>query len=105
MLGKCYSYFSQGRYSVVGAQPSMEIVAKEHNVTILDHQTGKLTQKTVQDPMTIPASISNGWKPGLIDDELPDTFCGEDFVFTNCRTSNYLLSSLENIPLYNQGRI
>ncbi|KAH0664882.1 hypothetical protein KY285_026088 [Solanum tuberosum] len=38
----------------------------------------------VEDPMTIPASISNGCMPGLIDDELPDTFCGEDSVFTNC---------------------
>ncbi|XP_010321741.1 anthranilate synthase alpha subunit 1, chloroplastic-like isoform X3 [Solanum lycopersicum] len=66
---------SVGRYSVVGAQPSMEIIVKEHNVTILDHHAGKLTEKTVEDPMTIPASISNGWKPGLIDDELPDTFC------------------------------
>ncbi|XP_016471994.2 anthranilate synthase alpha subunit 1, chloroplastic [Nicotiana tabacum] len=66
---------SVGRYSVVGAQPSMEIVAKEHNVTILDHHTGKLTQKTVQDPMTIPRCISEEWKPRLVD-ELPDTFCG-----------------------------
>ncbi|KAK4363571.1 hypothetical protein RND71_018812 [Anisodus tanguticus] len=66
---------SVGRYSVVGAEPSMEIVAKEHNVTILDHHTGKLTQKMVLDPMTIPTSISEGWKPRLID-ELPDTFCG-----------------------------
>ncbi|KAH0751217.1 hypothetical protein KY290_030449 [Solanum tuberosum] len=51
--------FHWGRYSVVGAQPSMEIVANEHNVTILDHQDGKLTPMTVQDSMTIPASISN----------------------------------------------
>ena len=66
----------------------MEIIVKEHNVTILDHHAGKLTEKTVEDPMTIPASISNGWKPGLIDDERPDTFCGEDSVFTYCSTSN-----------------
>lgn len=74
---------------MVGAQPSMEIVAKEHNVTILDHHTGKLTQKTVQDPMTIPRSISEGWKPRLID-ELPDTFCGEDFVFISCGISFWM---------------
>ncbi|KAG5598521.1 hypothetical protein H5410_029891 [Solanum commersonii] len=79
-----------GRYSVVGAQPSMEIVAKEHNVTILDHQAGKLTRMTVQDPMTIPASISNGWKPGLIDDELPDTFCGGWFGYFSYDTVRYV---------------
>ncbi|XP_055831363.1 anthranilate synthase alpha subunit 1, chloroplastic-like isoform X1 [Solanum dulcamara] len=94
---------SVGRYSLVGAQPSMEIVAKEHNVTILDHQTGKLTQKTVQDPMTIPASISNGWKPGLIDDELPDTFCGGWVGYFSYDTVRYVenkklpfLSALED---------
>ncbi|XP_055831364.1 anthranilate synthase alpha subunit 2, chloroplastic-like isoform X2 [Solanum dulcamara] len=93
----------KGRYSLVGAQPSMEIVAKEHNVTILDHQTGKLTQKTVQDPMTIPASISNGWKPGLIDDELPDTFCGGWVGYFSYDTVRYVenkklpfLSALED---------
>jgi len=70
---------------MMGAQPSMEIVVKKHmNMTILDHHAGKLIEKMVEDPMTIPASISNGWKPGLIDDELPDTFCGEDPLFTNC---------------------
>ncbi|KAK6786027.1 hypothetical protein RDI58_014552 [Solanum bulbocastanum] len=81
---------SVGRYSVVGAQPSMEIVVKEHNVTILDHHAGKLTQKMVEDPMTIPASISNGWKPGLIDDELPDTFCGGWFGYFSYDTVRYV---------------
>lgn len=61
----------------------MEIIAKEHNVTILDHHSGKLTRKTIQDPITIPASISNGWKPGHVDDQLPDTFCGKVFIFIN----------------------
>ncbi|KAK4737054.1 hypothetical protein R3W88_000751 [Solanum pinnatisectum] len=81
---------SVGRYSVVGAQPSMEIIAKEHNVAILDHHAGKLTRKTVEDPMTIPASISNGWKLGLIDDELPDTFCGGWFGYFSYDTVRYV---------------
>ncbi|CAI9091679.1 OLC1v1026764C2 [Oldenlandia corymbosa var. corymbosa] len=66
---------SVGRYSVVGAQPAMEIVAKENNVTILDHRKGKLTKLVVDDPMTVPREISEAWKPQLIN-ELPDTFCG-----------------------------
>ncbi|CAL5322629.1 unnamed protein product [Camellia sinensis] len=66
---------SVGRYSVVGAQPAMEIVAKENKVTILDHEKGCLTEKVVDDPMSIPRSISESWRPQFID-ELPDTFCG-----------------------------
>ncbi|THG16011.1 hypothetical protein TEA_008107 [Camellia sinensis var. sinensis] len=63
-----------GRYSVVAAQPAMEIVAKENKVTILDHEKGCMTKKVVDDPMAIPRSISESWKPQLID-ELPSTFC------------------------------
>ncbi|XP_015077938.1 anthranilate synthase alpha subunit 1, chloroplastic-like [Solanum pennellii] len=84
---------SVGRYSVVGAQPSMEIIVKEHNVTILDHHAGKLTEKMVEDPMTIPASISNGWKPGFIDDELPDTFCGGWFGYFSYDTVRYVVNN------------
>ncbi|XAR71940.1 Anthranilate synthase [Bertholletia excelsa] len=66
---------SVGRYSVVGAQPAMEIVAKENKVTILDHENGCLSEQVVDDPMSIPRSISESWKPQFMD-ELPDTFCG-----------------------------
>lgn len=64
-----------GRYSVVGSEPSIEIIAKENNVTIVDHEKGSLIEKVVDDPMEIPKSLSDGWKPQLLDG-LPDTFCG-----------------------------
>ncbi|TQD81924.1 hypothetical protein C1H46_032527 [Malus baccata] len=66
---------SQGRFSVVGSQPTMEIVAKENKVTIMDHEEGRMTEEFVEDPMVIPRRISEGWSPQLID-ELPDAFCG-----------------------------
>ncbi|CAD5166969.1 unnamed protein product [Musa acuminata subsp. malaccensis] len=64
-----------GRYSVVGAQPAMEIVAKENTVSIMDHEEGRMTEETVEDPMQIPRRIMEGWTPQFID-ELPDAFCG-----------------------------
>ncbi|WOL01339.1 anthranilate synthase alpha subunit 1, chloroplastic [Canna indica] len=64
-----------GRYSVVGAQPAMEIVAKENLVSIMDHEEGRMTEEIVEDPMLIPRRIMEGWSPQLID-ELPDAFCG-----------------------------
>lgn len=66
---------SVGRYSVVGAQPSMEIVAKENSVTVMDHYEGQKTEEVVDDPMTVPRRIMEKWKPQLVD-ELPDVFCG-----------------------------
>ncbi|KAK8579628.1 hypothetical protein V6N13_142800 [Hibiscus sabdariffa] len=65
---------SVGRFSVVGAQPTMEIVAKENKVMIMDHEAGSSTEENVEDPMRIPKRISETWKPQLVDD-LPDAFC------------------------------
>ncbi|EYU45742.1 hypothetical protein ABFS82_O000500 [Erythranthe guttata] len=66
---------SVGRYSVIGAQPTMEIVAKENMVTIVDHHEGRRTEEFVEDPMVVPRRIMEKWKPQRID-ELPDAFCG-----------------------------
>ncbi|KAF5738461.1 hypothetical protein HS088_TW13G01360 [Tripterygium wilfordii] len=64
-----------GRYSVLGAHPAMEIVAKENRVTIIDNEEGRLTETLADDPMVIPKQISEKWKPQLIH-ELPEAFCG-----------------------------
>ncbi|CAK9164224.1 unnamed protein product [Ilex paraguariensis] len=64
-----------GRYSVIGAQPTMEIVAKENMVTIMDHHEGRRTEEFVEDPMVVPQRIMEKWKPQRIN-ELPEAFCG-----------------------------
>lgn len=86
---------SVGRYSVVGSQPTMEIVAKDNKVTIMDHEEGRLTEKVVDDPMEIPKSISEGWKPQLLD-ELPDAFCGGWVGYFSYDTVRY--SEKKKIP-------
>lgn len=78
-----------GRYSVVGSQPTMEIVAKDNRVTIMDHEEGRLIEKVVDDPMEIPISISAGWKPQLLH-ELPDAFCGGWVGYFSYDTVRYL---------------
>lgn len=71
----------QGRYSVVGAQPALEIVAKEYSVSIMDHEEGHMTEEIVEDPMLIPRRIMESWSPQLIT-ELPDVFCGNSCFFS-----------------------
>lgn len=66
---------SVGRFSVIGAQPTMEIVAKENMVTVMDHRKGQRTEEFVEDPMVVPRRIMEKWKPQRID-ELPEAFCG-----------------------------
>jgi hypothetical protein len=66
----------QGRYSMVGAQPSMEIVAKENRITVLNHEEGTRVEKTSEDPLGEPSEIASKWQPVPVDG-LPDVFCGE----------------------------
>ena len=61
---------------MIGAQPSIEIVAKENMVTIMDHYEERRIEEIVEDPMTIPRKMMEGWNPQLID-ELPEVFCGK----------------------------
>ena len=61
---------------MVGAQPSIEIVAKENMVTIMYHEEGRRIEEIVEDPMTVPRRIMEGWEPQRVD-ELPEVFCGE----------------------------
>ncbi|XP_061988116.1 anthranilate synthase alpha subunit 2, chloroplastic-like isoform X2 [Rosa rugosa] len=64
-----------GRYSIIGAQPTIEIVAKENMVTVMDHREGRRTEEIVEDPMTVPQRITEGWIPQRLD-EMPEAFCG-----------------------------
>lgn len=65
---------------MIGAQPTMEIVAKENMVTIMDHHEGRRTEEFVEDPMIVPRRIMERWKPQCID-ELPEAFCGNKLYF------------------------
>jgi anthranilate synthase component 1 len=78
-----------GRYSMVGAHPVMEIVAKEHKVTIMDHEKGQVTEQVVDDPMQVPRSMMEGWHPQQID-ELPESFSGGWVGFFSYDTVRYV---------------
>ena len=43
----------QGRYSFVGAQPALEVVARGHSVTVIDHSTRQRTTTEEEDPMRV----------------------------------------------------
>ncbi|XP_049370221.1 anthranilate synthase alpha subunit 1, chloroplastic-like isoform X3 [Solanum verrucosum] len=74
---------------VIGAQPTMEIVAKENMVTIMDHLEGSRTEEFEEDPMSIPRRIMEKWKPQCIN-ELPEAFCGGWVGFFSYDTVRYV---------------
>ena len=53
----------QGRYSFVGAQPAMEVVARENSVTVIDHHTRQRTVTEESDPMEVRASAPTVYNP------------------------------------------
>ncbi|KAK6933027.1 Chorismate-utilizing enzyme, C-terminal, partial [Dillenia turbinata] len=66
---------TMGRFSVLGAHPAIEVVAKGHVVTVMDHQNGSRKEEVVDDPMDVPRIMMEEWKPKIVDG-LPDAFCG-----------------------------
>mmetsp|Transcript_6873 Transcript_6873/g.29912 ORF Transcript_6873/g.29912 Transcript_6873/m.29912 type:complete len:190 (-) Transcript_6873:3194-3763(-) len=60
-----------GRYSFVGADPVLEIIAKEKDVTVLDSRSGNLkeTKKESEDPWALVKEISNDLKPAKVSTE------------------------------------
>lgn len=67
------------RYSFVGAQPALEVVAKGGDVSVVDHGRGTRERRRVDDPMGVAEDLSAGWKPVLTPD-LPASFCGKTSV-------------------------
>ncbi|TVU44312.1 hypothetical protein EJB05_03748, partial [Eragrostis curvula] len=78
-----------GRYSVIGAQPAMEVVAKANHVTVLDHEMESKREQFSIDPMKIPRAIMEQWNPQIID-SLPDAFCGGWVGFFSYDTVRYV---------------
>jgi anthranilate synthase component 1 len=52
-----------GRHSYLGAQPAMEIIARGHEVTVIDHRAGTKSQSCEADPLAIPRRLTQSWKP------------------------------------------
>lgn len=64
-----------GRYSYVGAQPSVEVIARGHRVTVIDHRTGERTTYTVDDPLDVCREITASWR-------IPARHAGSGLGFT-----------------------
>ncbi|KAL6636601.1 hypothetical protein ACP70R_024173 [Stipagrostis hirtigluma subsp. patula] len=79
-----------GRYSVIGAQPAMEIVAKANQVMVMDHEMKSRRELFAPDPMDVPRSIMEQWNPQITDDGLPDAFCGGWVGFFSYDTVRYV---------------
>ena len=75
----------------MGAQPSIEIIARGNDVRIEDRERGTTSLETSEDPMSIPADMSAGWQ--IADDEgLPRVFTGGWVGYSGYDTVRYVYS-------------
>ncbi|MCL4195876.1 MAG: chorismate-binding protein [Phycisphaerales bacterium] len=65
----------QGRYSFIGAQPSVEVIAHQHEVTIDNHASGERRVERLDDPLDVPRAITAQLRP-VMSQSLPRAFCG-----------------------------
>ncbi|BDA45509.1 Anthranilate synthase alpha subunit 1, chloroplastic [Coccomyxa sp. Obi] len=94
-----------GRYSFVGAQPAMEVVARGHSVTVIDHTSQKRSTRTEEDPMEVAVRLSADWQPALTEG-LPTVFTGGWVGYCGYDTVRYVYSGklpFESAPKDDDG--
>ena len=52
-----------GRYSLLGSQPSLEVIARRDKVTVIDHARGTSENTTEADPLSVPHRLCASWRP------------------------------------------
>lgn len=64
-----------GRYSMLGARPSVEVLAKERRVTLVDHRRGTTRSVEHEDPLAVVRAHARGLIP-FAPDGVPPVFHG-----------------------------
>ena len=83
----------QGRFSFVGAQPALEVIAKGTTVEVHDHtqREGGASTSQSDDPLEVPIRLSRGWRP-VADPGLPRVFTGGWVGYCGYDTVRYVYS-------------
>lgn len=83
-----------GRFSLLGAQPRLEVLAKESSVEVIDHRSGARTRRNGQDPLAVVRELA---APDRLPPKetrvalgLPDSFLGGWVGFAGYDTVRYL---------------
>lgn len=88
-----------GRFSFLGADPILEIIAYENDVTLRDHATGKVEKKKSNNPLELAREISSSWKvaPPLTTTDLPlPSFTGGWVGYAGYDTARF--TEIEALP-------
>jgi anthranilate synthase component 1 len=80
-----------GRYSMLGAQPSVEVIARGHAVTVVDHREGGTrTTSVADDPLLAVQRVTSDWTRIAESVPLPGAFTGGWVGYAGYDTVRYL---------------
>ena len=79
----------QGRFSFVGARPSLELLATRDAVTLLDHAAGTREVRVDPDPLGVAQALASTWRPSPTPG-LPDVFTGGFVGYCGYDTVRYV---------------
>ena len=82
----------QGRYSFVGARPALEVIAREDQVTVVDHMAGTRTVSREADPLAVPQRLGAQWRP-VTPEDMPPVFTGGWVGYCGYDTVRYTYAS------------
>ena len=88
-----------GRFSFLGADPSIEVIAHENEVTIRNHSTGTEEKQTSENPLQLVRELSSKWvvsKPLSTGELSLPSFLGGWVGFSGYDTARY--SEIEVLP-------
>ena len=83
---------AQGRYSFVGAWPALEVIAKEQEVTVINHSTHQRHVSQEADPLGVPERLGLDWRP-VPAEGLPAEFTGGWVGYCGYDTVRYTYAS------------
>eukprot|EP00741_Cyanophora_paradoxa_P000669 tig00000430_g644.t1 len=93
----------QGRYSFVGSDPAMEILARGDGVEVLRHPRGgsiQMEHMKADDPIKLVKEVQQEWNPVPAQSVgLPDAFCGGWSGYVSYDTVRY--TEAESLPFEN----
>lgn len=52
----------QGRYSILGSRPALEVGIRDGRATVHDHRAGRLTDDECPDPIGLVRGLTDGWR-------------------------------------------
>ena len=93
---ECAAFIMQGRYSYIGAQPSIEVIATGNKVRIEDRERGTTSHEASDDPIAIPAGMSASYSI-VNDPALPKVFTGGWVGYSGYDTVRYVYSGLHAV--------